>query len=71
MVLTLCEEGEIDFDDLAVKPENGLEVGVGDIARKAVDDDDFLHFLVVGGLHVDVCIVERLWGRRATSVRHG
>lgn len=67
---TLCVEGKIYFDDFAVKPKYCLKVGVDNIARKAVHDDDFGIFLVLSVLHVHICIVERFWGGGATSVRH-
>ena len=68
---TLCVERKIDFDNVAVKAKYRLKVGVGDVAREAVHDDDFCILVVVWVVHVHIRIVERLWRGRAASVRHG
>jgi len=40
-LLTLSEQRQVDFDDLAIETEDGLEVGLDDVAGQIVDDDDF------------------------------
>lgn len=38
---------EVDFDDFTVETENGLEVGLDDVARKIGDDDDLGIWFIV------------------------
>ena len=67
---TLCVERKINFDDVTVEAKYCLKVSVDNIARESVHDDDFGILPVVGVVHVHISIVERLWRRRAASVRH-
>ena len=48
-LLTLSEQRQVDFNDLAIETEDGLEVGLDDVACQIVDNDDFCIWFSVGG----------------------
>ena len=70
---TFSEDGQVDLNYLAIEAEDGLQVLLYDVPREVGDDNNFcvrlVHTFTVG-LHVDVGIVQRVWGGRASTGRH-
>jgi hypothetical protein len=53
-LLTFSEQWQVDFDDLAIETEDGLEVGFDDVSGQIIDDDDFCIWFSVDGCRAAV-----------------